>query len=105
MFTPLTELRWVANSSSTVPWLATCSLALFNAVRYNYGDVEGCTLVVDIGARTTNLLFLEQNKVFSRAIPIAGNAITQSAADRTACSRSCPRGEVRRVSRLLAAVA
>src|SRR5664280_2198310 len=55
-------------------------MALFNAVRYNYGDLEGCTMIVDIGARTTNLLFIEQNRVFSRSIPIAGNAITQSVA-------------------------
>jgi type IV pilus assembly protein PilM len=55
-------------------------MALYNSVRYNYGDMEGCTLVVDLGARTTNLLFLEQNRVFSRSIPIAGNAITQSIA-------------------------
>ena len=47
-------------------------MALYNAVRYNYGDLEGCTMVVDLGARTTNLLFLEQNRVFSRSIPIAG---------------------------------
>ena len=55
-------------------------MALYNAVRYNYGDLEGCTMVIDLGARTTNLLFLEQNRVFSRSIPIAGNAITQSIA-------------------------
>jgi type IV pilus assembly protein PilM len=55
-------------------------MALYNSVRYNYGDIEGCTMVVDLGARTTNLLFLEQNRVFSRSIPIAGNAITQSIA-------------------------
>jgi type IV pilus assembly protein PilM len=55
-------------------------MALYNAVRYNDGETEGCTLVVDIGARTTNLLFMEKNRVFSRSIPIAGNAITQSIA-------------------------
>jgi type IV pilus assembly protein PilM len=55
-------------------------MALYNSVRYNCGEMEGCTLVVDLGARTTNLLFLEQNRVFSRSIPIAGNAITQSIA-------------------------
>ena len=55
-------------------------MALYNSVRYNEGDTEGCTMVIDIGARTTNLLFLEKNRVFSRSIPIAGNAITQSVA-------------------------
>ena len=55
-------------------------MALSNAVRYNEGETDGCTLVVDMGARTTSLLFLEQNRIFSRSIPIAGNAITQSIA-------------------------
>ncbi|MCX7916321.1 MAG: pilus assembly protein PilM, partial [Verrucomicrobiae bacterium] len=55
-------------------------MALYNAVRYNYGELDGCTMVVDIGARTTNLLFIERNRLFSRAIPIAGNAITQNIA-------------------------
>jgi type IV pilus assembly protein PilM len=55
-------------------------MALTNSVRYNEGDLEGCTMIVDIGARTTNLLFLEKGRVFTRSIPIAGNAITQSIA-------------------------
>lgn len=55
-------------------------MALYNALRYNEGDVEGCTLMMDIGARTTNLLFVEGNRMFTRSIPIAGNAITQSIA-------------------------
>ena len=56
-------------------------MALYNAVRYNYPNAEGCTMVVDIGARTTNLLFIENNRVFSRSIPLAGNAVTRSIAD------------------------
>jgi type IV pilus assembly protein PilM len=55
-------------------------MALCNSVRYNEGETEGCTMVVDMGARTTNLLFLEKNRIFTRSIPIAGNAITQSIA-------------------------
>jgi type IV pilus assembly protein PilM len=56
-------------------------MALYNAIRYNEPNIEGCTLVVDMGARTTNLLFLESNRVFSRSIPLAGNSITKSIAD------------------------
>ena len=52
-------------------------MALYNAVRYNYSDLPRCTLVVDIGARSTDLIFIEQGRVFSRSIPVAGNAITQ----------------------------
>lgn len=51
--------------------------ALCNAFRYNYGDLEGCTMLLDIGARTSNLLFFEGENVYSRGINIGANAITQ----------------------------
>jgi type IV pilus assembly protein PilM len=52
-------------------------MALYNAVRYNYDNLPPCTLVVDIGARSTDLIFLEAGRVFSRSVPVAGNQITQ----------------------------
>ncbi len=52
-------------------------MALYNAVRYNYADRADCTLVVDIGARSTDLIFLEQERGFIRSVPVGGNAITQ----------------------------
>lgn len=51
-------------------------MALYNAFRYNYSDLDGCSLLIDIGARTTNLIFVESKKVFSRSIPIGGTTIT-----------------------------
>jgi type IV pilus assembly protein PilM len=51
-------------------------MALYNAFRYNYSDVEGCSLIIDIGSRTTNLIFIEPHKVFSRSIPNGGSTIT-----------------------------
>src|ERR1700689_5100197 len=55
--------------------------ALCNAFRYNYGDVEECTMLLDIGAKTSNLLFFEKGKVFSRSINLGANAITQDFAN------------------------
>ncbi|MCA1810268.1 MAG: type IV pilus assembly protein PilM [Lentisphaerae bacterium] len=54
-------------------------MALYNTVRYNYVDVEGCILVIDIGAKSTNLVFVEEGRFFSRNLPImgTGNIITQ----------------------------
>jgi type IV pilus assembly protein PilM len=52
-------------------------MALYNAVRFNYSDAGACTLVIDIGARSTDLIFMEQGRVFIRSVPVAGNAITQ----------------------------
>lgn len=51
--------------------------ALCNTFRFNYGDEEGCTMLLDIGAKTSNLLFFEGDRVFARSINIGANAITQ----------------------------
>ncbi len=51
-------------------------MALYNAFRYSYPNVNECSLLVDIGARTTNVLFIEPRRIFSRSLPIAGSAIT-----------------------------
>ena len=53
-------------------------LSLVNSFRYNYPDLQDCTLIIDIGAKTTNLIFIEKSKVFSRVIPIAGHQISQN---------------------------
>jgi type IV pilus assembly protein PilM len=55
--------------------------ALCNAFRYNYGDLEDCTMLLDIGAKTSNLLFFEKGKVFSRSITLGANSITQDFAN------------------------
>lgn len=52
-------------------------MTLYNAVRYNYPELPACTLVIDIGARSTDLIFIEASRVFNRSIPVGGNAITQ----------------------------
>ncbi len=55
-------------------------LALYNAFRYNYADADGCTLLVDIGSRTTNLIFVEPGKIFPRRLNIGGSSITTAIA-------------------------
>ena len=55
--------------------------ALCNAFRYNYGELEDCTMLLDIGAKTSNLLFFEKGKVFSRSINLGANTITQDFAN------------------------
>lgn len=53
-------------------------MALYNAVCFNYPSQTECTMVLDMGARSSNLIFIEQNRIFSRSIPVAGNTITQA---------------------------
>jgi type IV pilus assembly protein PilM len=55
-------------------------MAVFNAFRFNYPEASGCSLLIDIGARTTNLIFAEGGRVFSRSIPVGGNSISAAVA-------------------------
>src|SRR6058998_1604270 len=60
--------------------IEVASMGLYNAFCYNYADLNGCSLLVDIGARTTNVLFIEAGRIFSRSLPIGGSAITATIA-------------------------
>lgn len=51
-------------------------MALYNAFRYNYSELTGSSLLIDIGSRTTNLVFVEGKRVFSRSIPVGGGTIS-----------------------------
>jgi type IV pilus assembly protein PilM len=56
------------------------TMALYNAFCFNYSDLNGCSLLVDIGARTTNLLFIEPGRIFTRSVPIGGSSVTSAIA-------------------------
>ena len=57
------------------------TLALYRSFKYNYPDDTGAILLVNIGARSTNLLFIDGNKFFVRTIALAGNSVTQIIAE------------------------
>ncbi|MEA2012416.1 MAG: type IV pilus assembly protein PilM [Verrucomicrobiota bacterium] len=54
--------------------------AIYNAARANNLGMENCIMLLDIGGRSSNLIFIEGNKFFARTIPIAGHSITQQIA-------------------------
>ena len=56
------------------------TMALYNAFCYNYRDLSGCSLLIDIGARTTNFLFIEPGRIFTRSVPIGGISVTSAIA-------------------------
>lgn len=62
--------------------LATPScLALCRGFRHNHPNSSDPVLVVNIGARSTNLLFVEPGRFFVRTLALAGNAVTQAIAE------------------------
>ncbi|HWN65244.1 MAG TPA: type IV pilus assembly protein PilM [Candidatus Binatus sp.] len=70
----------IEESGLQIDKIGLATTGLYNAFRYNYSELSGCSLLVDIGARTTNLVFIEPGNVFFRNIPIGGNSITAAIA-------------------------
>ena len=66
-----------------IEMIDTAQAAIVNAFRYNYSDLGGCSMVLDIGAKTTHVLFFEGEKFFFRTINIGANSITQEFATET----------------------
>lgn len=55
-------------------------MALYNAFRSTYGHPEETILLIDIGAKTSNLLYIEGKRFFTRSIAIGGASITAAIA-------------------------
>jgi len=51
-------------------------MALYNAMRRAVADLSEPTLLIDIGAKTTNLLYVEGSKFFTRSVAIGGVSLT-----------------------------
>jgi len=55
-------------------------MALYNAFRATYGIPEEPTLLIDIGAKTSNLLYIEGRRFFTRSVSIGGVSVTAAIA-------------------------
>lgn len=55
-------------------------MALYNAYRESYGISDEATLIIDVGAKTSNLLYAEGNRFFTRSVAIGGASITSAIA-------------------------
>lgn len=51
--------------------------AAYNAARANLIGDDGCAMLLNLGDRSTNLLFADKQQFFARTIPIAGHSVSQ----------------------------
>lgn len=54
--------------------------ALFNAYRDSYPDEQDPVMIIDIGAKTTDIIYSEAGKFFTRSVPSAGVFVTSAIA-------------------------
>jgi type IV pilus assembly protein PilM len=72
------EVAAVERAGVKIRRVDVAPFALFNAFRYSEPPSDDCSLIIDMGARSTNLIFVEKNTFWIRNIPIAGNQVSQS---------------------------
>ncbi len=52
-------------------------VGLINAYRFNNPEVKGCSLLLSIGAKSTDIVFFNGTKFYSRNVSLGGNTVTQ----------------------------
>ena len=61
-------------------------VSVCNALYANYPDLDGCSIVLDIGARSTSMIIVDDGNVYVRSITIGGNTIDKELAQTFGCS-------------------
>ena len=75
----------VASVGFTPELVDIAPLAIVNALYHARPD-EGCIVVLDIGAKTTSLAIAEGDRIYTRSIPVAGNAINKEIVSSLGCT-------------------
>lgn len=55
--------------------------ALVNGFRYNYPEVTDCCLLLSVGAKSTDLVFVEKTRFHSRNVPFGGQSVSSEIAE------------------------
>ncbi len=77
----LNDLNSVVAETGLGTRLVDCApIALYNAYRFNYQGNEESTLIIDVGAKTTNLIYADGQKFFTRSVSIGGAVLTSAIA-------------------------
>ena len=71
----------VARAGFSVDTINAATILDYNAIQYAYPTLDEDVLLINIGARSTNLLFKNPDGFFVRNIQLGGNSLTQNIAD------------------------
>ena len=52
-------------------------VGLINAFRFNEPETSGCSLLLSMGAKSTDVVFFDGSKFYSRNVSLGGNTVTQ----------------------------
>ncbi len=70
----------VVQSGVNTSGVDVAPMAIYNAFRYSYPEVAEPCVIIDLGARSTNLIFVEGGRMFTRNILVGGASVTSAIA-------------------------
>ena len=77
----LTEINeTVAQAGIGTREVDAAPMALYNAFRYNYPDEDSPVLLMDVGAKATNLVYIEGSRLWTRSIAVGSASVTTAIA-------------------------
>lgn len=71
----------VGSAGLTVESISAATVLDYNALQFAYPEQDEDVLLINVGARSTNLLFSSSDGFFVRNIALGGNSLTQNIAD------------------------
>ncbi len=75
----LDELHGQVSSNGLHPKSVDCSISsLYNAFRIGYPEEQESVMIIDIGAKTTDIIFSENGRFYTRSVTAAGSFITNA---------------------------
>lgn len=76
-----TIARYSKDSEIDLRGIEPSTTSLVNVFRYNYADVTEGNLILSIGAKSTDLVFVDRTRFHSRNVPFGGQSISSEIAE------------------------
>ncbi len=76
-----TIARYSRDSEIDLRGIEPSTTSLVNVFRYNYSDAKDGALIVSVGAKSTDLVFVDRTRYHSRNIPFGGQSVSSEMAE------------------------
>lgn len=76
-----TIARYSKDSEINLRGIEPSTTSLVNVFRYNYSEVKACSLIVSVGAKSTDLVYVDGTRYHSRNVPFGGQSISNEIAE------------------------
>ena len=73
---------YMSSAGFSLENISAATILNYNSLQFAYPDIDEDVLLINIGSRSTNLLFRNSDGFFVRNIQLGGNSLTQSIADK-----------------------